>query len=142
MMNVLDALRMKLARPGGEDMGEPSLDPALMALINRQRLPPGLPLGVQDSILNQPSYSEGGVMPGPRNPLMEQEHALGVFNAPQREQPLSDAVGIADFLKYQDIWPMPEGAYPPAVGRQNSPYATRLPSALNQLMRRGPFGQY
>jgi hypothetical protein len=105
-------------------------------------LPPGLPLGVQDSILNQPSWSEGNVIPGPRNPLMEQEAALGVFNAPQREQPLADAIGIAEFLKHQDIWPMPEGAYPPAVGRENPPWATRLPSALNQLMRRLPVGQY
>jgi hypothetical protein len=91
-------------------------------------------------------YPEGQVIPGPRNPLMEQEAAAGAFAGPQRERTLmldlAEALGLSD--PYGDPWKdpraraMPEGGMWSSRPADASPYA----SPLNQMLQRPPFGQY
>ena len=103
-------------------------------------LPPGLPLGVQDQIRNQPSYGEGMVIPGAPNPLMEQEAATGVFAGPQREDPLVQALNdIRNMNRTEQAIPEGWGLTSRPAGQ--SPFA----SPLNQLMQQGrrlPFSLY
>lgn len=112
-------------------------------------LPEYLPEQVWDSILNKPTYGEGQVIPGPRNPLMEQEAAAGAFRGPQRENELlydrSQALGLLNPSVSEDqeprSWALPEGdvwsSRPPGA----SPYASPL-NQMMQLGRRAPLSMY
>ena len=139
MMNVLDALRLRLS---GQDLGEPSLDPAFRA--QQQPLPPGLPLVVQDSIRNLPAFQEGGQVMAPEQyyaPNMGEE-VYGREDPRRRDYQLQDLLGFGRFLRQEGGPAVPESDFLTPLEPGQSPYATRLPSALNQLMRRLPYGQY
>jgi hypothetical protein len=153
MMNVLDALRYRLGGATTDMEGEP-IDPAIQEMLQGNLpplppLPPGLPLVVQDSIRNLRSYGEGDVIPGPRNPLMEQEAAAGVFEGPQRDQQLpfnrAEVLGLSN--PYSDPWgdlwarAVPEGGMWSSRAPGQSPFASPLNQFL-QLGRRAPLSMY
>ncbi len=91
--------------------------------------PAGLPDAVLRSILNQPSYADGQQIPGPRNPLMEQE--LGAFSGPQRGDALTAALGRGRMFR-EGGYPLPD-MIPDAWLRGNDygyPSPQRYPWAL------------
>ena len=146
MMNILDALRYRLGGPMSDTEGEP-LDAVTLDMLrgNLDRpLPPGLPLVVQDAIRNQPSYQEGGqFMAAPwSNPNVDEvgEPDLPREDPERRDYRLNDLLGFNRWMRREGEWPVPEGATATPLSPGQSPYAA--PSALNQLLRRGPFGQY
>lgn len=147
MMNVLDALRYRL----GEltDAEGRQLDPSILEMIGRgpqRSLPPGLPLGVQDQIRNQPSYGEGEIMaPGQWwNPA---ESDVLRMIGPQREDRLAFDRGQAQGIlnPYVEDDPlsraMPEGGTWSSRPAGTSPFASPL-NQLLQLGRRAPLAMY
>ena len=148
-MNVLDLLKFRLSRGGmmpNEAMAAPRADtgPGLlgpqMSEADRRlqamgpNLPEYLPQQVWDSILNKPTYGEGRVIPGPPNPLFEQEEAAR--RAPQRENDLDANVRYMDYLKRHGLWAMPEGAEVMRLGHFDQPAQPPFASPLNQMMIR------
>ena len=145
-MSALDLLQQYLRRgaqpvsSGDDDMAW--LGRALQdgAALRQPALPEGLPDVVRQSILNKPAYGEGQVMPGPPNPLMEQEHTAGAFFGPQREEALRQGLGDVSRLKQEEL-PLSEGEWLTTRPLGMSPYA----SPLNQMMpmgRRAPLALY
>jgi len=143
MMNVLDALRYRL---GATDLeGEP-LDPVTQEMIRGSLVPPGLPLGVQDSIRSRPSYAEGETIPvpagryqSPDNPLFQQE--WGAFQGRQREDRLNEDLDFGEYLRQRGQLAWPENSLPSGRPQGQSPFA----SPLNQLLklgRRAPLSMY
>jgi hypothetical protein len=146
MMNVLDMLKYRLS---AGDRGTSQLDPVVQDMIRGnlgRSLPPGLPLGVQDSIRNRPSYGEGEIM-APEPWWIPSLGGQMQKEGPQRENTLlfdrQEALRIPNPGVPVDPWSkdQPEGGVwssrPPGV----SPYA----SPLNQLMelgRRAPLSLY
>lgn len=147
MMNVLDLLKYRLASPGGGQVpGMSTQDPqAAMAaeMLERMRRDPSL-IGSMNRMAGTPTpprgtYGEADTIPSTvtqaGQPLFDQELAARLWG-PQREEPLMQQLYGGRQLAKESVWPMPEGAvqsYSP-----QSPYS----SPLNQLLRRGPFGQY
>ena len=133
MMNILDALRYRLGAPSGTE-GEPAIP---------RPLPPGLPLVVQDAIRNRPSYQEGGqFMAAPWSNPNAGEADLPRDDPGRRDYRLNDLLGFNRWLRREGEWPVPEGGMATPLPPEQSPSATRLPSALNQMLRRLPYGQY
>jgi hypothetical protein len=133
MMSVLDALRYRL---GGGESDDPALDPALSAMLGLPKLPSGLPLNVQDSILYRPSYAEGDIKaPLPYwNPALDSERHL--YAGPQRSDPLSDELAFNRLLKEEGTGP---------IGERQTGYLTHRPpeqslfaSPLNQFLQQLP----
>jgi hypothetical protein len=137
-----------------EDMLRGTLQPAPSEADRRlqamgQNLPEYLPEQVWNSILNKPMYDEGTRIPGPRNPLMEQEAAAGSFSGPQRDQQLpfnrAEALGIVN--PNGDPWndlssrAVPEGGMWSTRPPGQSPFASPL-NQLMQLGRRAPLSMY
>jgi hypothetical protein len=159
MISVLDMLRSRLGGSGQsdrvmEDMLRGTLQPAPSEADRRlqamgQNLPEYLPEQVWNSILNKPMYDEGTRIPGPRNPLMEQEAAAGSFSGPQRDQQLpfnrAEALGIVN--PNGDPWndlssrAVPEGGMWSTRPPGQSPFASPL-NQLMQLGRRAPLSMY
>jgi hypothetical protein len=125
--------RLRALRGVGSELGTQSeADRRLRAM---GPIPPSdLPEAVWDSLLNRPTYGEGSQMPGPPNPLMEQERAARL--APQRENDLDANVRYMDYLKRSGMWAMPEGAYGMRLGHEQQPAQPPFASPLNQLMIR------
>jgi hypothetical protein len=134
VMNVLDALRYRLG--SGLAWGESddfALAPGGMQRSNQ--LPPGLPLNVQDSILNRPSYAEGDIK-GPStywNPGLDAERHL--FAGPQRTDPLFNELMFNRLLREEGTGP---------IGERQTGYLTHRPpgqslfaSPLNQFLQPG-----
>jgi len=136
MMSALDMLKLRLGQPG---QSIPQVMPSpevLAALAERQRA----------WQMQTPSYGEGEVIPGSRNPLMEQEDASGAFAAPQREERLmfdrAEALGLLN--PYGDPWQDPRARALPEGGAWASrpPDVPPYSSPLNQMLQRPPFGLY
>lgn len=135
MISVLDALRYRL---GGGESDDFALAPGgLTAMQRPNQLPPGLPLNVQDSILNRPSYAEGDIkgLSTYWNPGLSAERHL--FSGPQRSDPLFNELMFNRFLREEGTGP---------IGERQTGYLTHRPpeqslfaSPLNQLMQQlGP----
>ena len=153
MISVLDMLRSRLGGGGSyaPAEGEMSLD-ELNRMIGAPssraaELPTWLPETVRNSILFGQSYGEGRTIPGPDNPLMEQE--LSAFAGPQRDQQLpfnrAEALGLLN--PYSDPWgdlsarAVPEGGMWSSRAPGQSPFASPLNQFL-QLGRRAPLALY
>jgi len=134
-----DLLGRRPPLPGATDYeGEP-INPAFRQQ-QLQALPPGLPLVVLDSILNQPSYSEGRTLP-PRRPMttdMQREFDTHDPDSPDaRNDQLETELFYNRIFPRYDV-PLAEGEKRPDVGVPRPMY----PSPLNQFMQRPPYGQY
>ena len=160
-MNALEMLLQRIRAPSsgdgltrisaGQSLARDLLDrPSLPGITDyegepRQRqqlqaLPPGLPLVVQDSILNQPSYGEGRAMPR-RQPMstdMLHEFSTHDPNGPfARNDPLETELFHNRIFPMYDM-PLPEGVARPDLASPRPKYA----SPLNQFMQHPMFSLY
>jgi hypothetical protein len=143
-MNALEMLLQRIQAPGSGPASQAGdmawLERALQggAALQQPALPEGLPDVVRQSILNQPSYGESSVIPGPYNPLLEQE--MPARFGPQRDEQLRQ--GLNDVRNMGDeVQAIPEGWGLTSRPAGQSPFA----SPLNQLMQQGrrlPFALY
>jgi hypothetical protein len=128
MINVLDLLKYRLGQNG---------QPAMPS--QRQQLS-GLPEAVQRSLLGQPTYGEGELMPlrWPMATDAQREFDTHDPNAPAaRSDQLESQLWQNRIFPQYDV-PLAEGETRLDIGPPRATY----PSPLNQLMRRGPFALY
>jgi hypothetical protein len=139
MMNVLDMLKYRLA-PGDRTPFDP-MEQEMMR-FGQQRLPPGLPLGVQDSIRNRPSYGEGEIM-APQRWWIPALGGQVQKQGPQREERLlldrGEAIGTSPVPP--GLRDLPEGGVWSSRPSWESPYASPL-NQLMQLGRKAPLSMY
>ena len=144
MMNVLDLLNYRLSAQGRSFA---DIDPAVREMIQGSspgfQTPPGvspsLPLVVQDSIGNRPSYGEGEIMAPSQwwNPAVGGQLKM---SGPQREEHLS--FDLSD-TRDKGNWPvMREGEYASRRPPEFSPFADPLNQLLTRLGQRAPLALY
>ena len=91
----------------------------------------GLPDAVRQSLMTQPSFSEGQVIPNFQDPIWGPEGSL--YGGPQRTDPLSNALGMRDWSRENNYLAPPE--------RSGGPYGYPA-SPPNPGWRGFPLGLY